>query len=211
MNSLPYDQLLQLLQARRSVRKFDARPVERPDLLRLFEAARWAPSNHNRQPWKFIVLDQPQAIQPLADFIRQHLSEKLKALPSVASEYAAEMLHYATFFASAPVLVIALHKRPIAAAAPVLEGTSNPALISGEPLSVAMAVQNLLLAAQVLGLGTCVLTGPLLVEPTLVAQFSLPAGFDLNCLIALGHPAETPDAPRRKPVEQIVEFRDQIQ
>ena len=92
------------------------------------------------------------------------MSEKLKSLPEAAAAYAGEFMHYATFFAGAPVLLVVLHKRPVSVSAPVLAGLKNPELVSGEPLSVAMAVQNLLLAAQALGLGTCVLTGPLLVQ-----------------------------------------------
>jgi nitroreductase len=49
----------ELIQQRWSPRAFDAtRPVPRPELLRLFEAARWAPSSRNEQPWRFLVLDR---------------------------------------------------------------------------------------------------------------------------------------------------------
>jgi len=47
-----------LLQRRWSPRAFDPRPVERAVLLRLFEAARWAPSSFNEQPWRYIVTSQ---------------------------------------------------------------------------------------------------------------------------------------------------------
>jgi coenzyme F420-0:L-glutamate ligase/coenzyme F420-1:gamma-L-glutamate ligase len=46
-----YAHLLDLIQARRSIRRFSDRTIAREDLERLLEAARWAPSNHNRQPW----------------------------------------------------------------------------------------------------------------------------------------------------------------
>ena len=104
------------------------------------------------------------------------------------------------------MLLVVLHKRPVNVTASLLAGLKTPELISGEPLSVAMAVQNLLLAAQALGLGACVLTGPLLVPEVFAAELSLPVGHEINCLVALGHPAETPPPPRRKTLEQIVEF-----
>ncbi len=176
--------------------------------MRVLEAARWAPSNHNRQPWKFIVLQEKSRLQALAEAVREKLGQKLKNLPSVASEYAAELLGYATFFERAPVLLVALHKQPISASAGLLEGVSNPTLVSGEPISVAMAVQNILLAAATLGLGACVLTGPLLVEETVARFLNVPPGLSLNCFVALGYPDETPAAPRRKPLEQIVEFQN---
>ena len=131
------------------------------------------------------------------------MSEKLKSLPEVAAAYAREFMHYATFFSNAPVLLVVLHKQPVSVSAPVLAGLKDPDLVSGEPLSAAMAVQNLLLAAQALGLGTCVLTGPLLVQDAVAGALDLPAGHDLTCLVALGHPAESPAPPRRKTIEQI--------
>ncbi len=203
-----YDQLLELIRSRRSIRRFSDRAVGREDIARLLEAARWAPSNHNRQPWRFLVIEDKQQINGLAEAVRQGLSEKLKSLPEAAAAYAGEFTHYATFFLNAPALLVVLHKQPVSVSAPLLAGLKNPDLVSGEPLSVAMAVQNLLLAAQALGLGTCVLTGPLLVQDALAGGLDLPAGHNLTCLVALGHPAESPAPPRRKTIEQIVEFRN---
>jgi nitroreductase len=203
-----YDRLLDLIRLRRSIRRFSNRAVSRDDLMRLLEAARWAPSNHNRQPWRFLVIEDKQQINQLAETVRRGLSEKLKSLPEAAAAYAGEFTHYATFFSNAPVLLVVLHKQPVSVSAPLLAGLKSPDLVSGEPLSVAMAVQNLLLAAQALGLGTCVLTGPLLAQDALTGELDLPAGHDLTCLVALGYPAESPAPPRRKTIEQIVEFRN---
>jgi nitroreductase len=203
-----YDRLLELIRSRRSIRQFSDRAVSRDDLARLLEAARWAPSNHNRQPWRFLVIEDKQQIARLAEIVIQGLSEKLKLLPEAAAAYAGEFTHYATFFSNAPVLWVVLHKQPVSVSAPLLAGLKNPDLVSGEPLSAAMAVQNLLLAAQALGLGTCVLTGPLLVREAWAGGLALPASHDLTCLVALGHPAESPAPPRRKTIEQIVEFRN---
>jgi nitroreductase len=174
----------------------------------LLEAARWAPSNHNRQPWRFLVIEDKQQINQLAETVSRGLSEKMKSLPAAVAAHAGEFVHYATFFSNAPVLLVVLHKQPVSVSASVLAGLKNPDLVSGEPLSVAMAVQNLLLAAQALELGTCVLTGPLLVQDALAGALDLPAGHDLTCLVALGHPAESPAPPRRKTIEQFVEFKD---
>jgi len=205
---MSYEELLSLIRSRRSIRRFTDAPVSREDLLRLLEAARWAPSNHNRQPWRFIVLEDPAQIVAVAEAVKRALPEKLKALPPTAAAHSAELLHYSTFFVSAPVLIAALRKEPASFSAALLGGTRNPELTSGEPLSVAVAVQNLLLAAHALGLGTCVLTGPLLVEEAVAGALAPPPAHHLTCLIAVGHPAETPAPPRRKTVEQIVEFRD---
>ena len=203
-----YAQLLALIQSRRSVRRFQDCPVSRADLTRLLEAASWAPSNHNRQPWRFLVLEDKRRLSRLAEIVGRDLANRMKSLPETAAAYVNQFIQYSTFFAQAPVLIVVLHKAPVSVAAPVLAGLKNPELVSGEPLSAAMAVQNLLLAAQALGLGTCVLTGPLLVGDSLAGALDLPAGHELTCLVAVGRPAETPPPPRRKTIEQIAEFRN---
>ena len=201
-----YEQFRALLESRRSVRKFASRPVNRRDLFRVLEAARWAPSNHNRQPWRFRVIEDRDQIANLARQVEAELNEKLKSLPAVASGYVAEFAPHATFFPNAPVLILALHKLPVSFASALLKHLPHPELVSGEPLSAAMAVQNLLLAAHSLGLGTCVLTAPLIAQDAIQSQFSPLAGYEITCLIALGFPDEDPLPPRRKSIEQIAQF-----
>ena len=204
---MDYQSLLSVLSSRRSIRRFTEQSVSRDAILRLLEAARWAPSNHNRQGWKFLVFDDRPKIRALAHQVEEALAERIKKLPDMAATYSNGMVRYATLFAEAPVLIVALHKRPTSIAAPLLEGIPNAVLVSGEALSTAMAVQNVLLAAQAMDLGACVMTGPLLV-PEIGTWLELPPGFDVTCFIAVGHPAETPECPRRKSLDQIVEFID---
>ena len=154
-----------------------------------------------------MLLDRSQ-INQLAEVVRTELAHKLKSLPQVASGYSVEFAHYATFFSSAPVLIVVLHKKPVSFSAGLLKGLDHPDLVSGEPLSAAMAVQNLLLAAHTLGLGTCVLTAPLIVSDVLRGELKPPPGHELSCLVALGYADEKTVPPRRKSVEQIAEFRD---
>jgi nitroreductase len=205
------DALFEVLRGRRSIRRFAPQPVARADVIRLLEAAGWAPSNHNRQPWRFLVLEDPGRIRWLAAAVASGLAERLKNLPPIAAGFAGGLERHATLFADAPVVIVALHRRPVAVVSGVLEGLAEPSLVSGEPLSVAMAVQNLMLAAHTLGLGTCMLTAPLL-APGAFAAVGLPSGesgpFGITCLVALGHPAEQPAPPRRKALAQIVEFVD---
>ena len=173
--------------------------VSREDLLRVLEAARWAPSNHNRQPWRFIVLEERQPDRPTGRDGRHRALAEAEVPAPVASGYAGEFAHYATFFAGAPVLIVVLHKQPVSCLHALLKDVDQPELVSGEPLSVAMAVQNLLLAAHALGLGTCVLTAPLIVQEAVLGALNLPAGYDVTCLVALGYPGETPAAaPKEK-------------
>ncbi len=206
-----YEQFIALAQSRRSVRKFADRPISRQDLLRVIDAARWAPSNHNRQPWRFLIIQNRQKMIQLARRVEAGLSDRLRSLPAVASGYIGEFTEYATFFSKAPVLIVVLHKLPVSFSRPLWKEVAHPELVSGEPLSAAMAVQNLLLAAHTLELGACVLTAPLIVYQAVAGDLKLPAGYEVTCLVALGYPDENPPQPRRKSVEQITEFNEDAQ
>ena len=195
-----------VLQSRRSVRAFADRLPDRALLDRLIEAARWAPSNHNRQGWKFLVFQDRAQIRALSQRVRQSLGDALASANRLLAAQGQELLHFATVFEKAPVIILALHKKSPAIGR-ALVGAGDGTRISGEALSTAMAVQNILLAAHVLGLGACAMTAPLLASDVWRAIPDLPAGFEPTCLVAVGYPAEQPAPPRRKPVEHIVEYR----
>ncbi len=204
---MEYQALLELIQSRRSIRHFTDRRPSRDDIARIVEAARWAPSNHNRQGWKFIVFDDPDALHDLAGDIHASLSERIASAQRLPKAQARLMLYYATLFAGAPCAILVMHKASMSIARELLAGAARPEWISGEPLSAALAVENMLLAAQSLGMGTCIMTGPLLAGDVWGRIDELPLGFEPTCLVALGYPAKTPAAPRKKPIEQILEYR----
>ena len=75
--------ILELLQHRWSPRSFAPTPIDRETLLRLFEAARWAPSSFNEQPWRFIVASKEDAAE--FDRLLQCLSEGNRRWASAAT------------------------------------------------------------------------------------------------------------------------------
>ncbi len=204
---MDYQAALEMMRSRRSIRSFTDRKPSRTDIDRLIEAARWAPSNHNRQGWKFIVFEDRQELRALAEKIRISLSNRIETAKRIPSAQAKELIRYATLFAEAPIAILVMHKRSVAVGRELLDGASHGELVSGEPLSAAMAVQNILLAAHCLSLGTCVLTAPLLAGEVWKELDDLPMGFEPTCIIALGYPDRAPSPPQRKPLEQILEYR----
>lgn len=201
---IDYQELLALMRSRRSVRRFLPRRPQRREIEQVIEAACWAPSNHNRQAWKFIVLEDQRRIAELAERVRLSLCEKLAASGRSETAPAGELLHFAGVFAEAPTVILAMHKRSPAVGKALL-GEAAGAL-SAEAISTAMAVQNLLLAAQALGMGACVMTAPLLAREVWQGLGDLPAGYEPTCLVTLGYPAETPAERPRKPLHQILEY-----
>lgn len=200
------DRLLALIKARRSIRRFTDRQPVRDMIDAIVEAARWAPSNHNRQGWKFVVFEDRREIQMLAEQVRGALEKMLVDAHRLAVSHSDELVEGACAFGAAPVVILAMHKRRSAMSSTLLEPAASE-LASGEALSTAMAVENLVLTAHAMELGTCVMTAPLLAGGVWESVPDLPAGFEPTCLVALGYPAEQPQAPRRKALRHIVEYR----
>jgi nitroreductase len=175
------------------------------DIDRIVDAARWAPSNHNRQGWRFVVFSDAAELARLADAVGESLTVRLENCPEIPQARHDDFLAHATGFALAPCVILVMHKPPSLAAGKLLAGNT---LASGETLSAAMATQNMLLAARAMGLGACVFTGPLLERNVWEKLDDLPMGFEPTCLIAVGHPAgPPPEPPRKKRLEQIIEHR----
>lgn len=200
------DVLLRVIRSRRSIRRFTADVPAHDRIESLIETACWAPSAHDRQAWKFVVFRDPERIRDLARSVHASLTARLANAPDLLAQQGKHLLGYAAAFAAAPVLILAMHKRSPASTSALLDHAATP-LASGEALSAAMAVQNLLLAAHAAGLGACVHTAPLFAGDVWNALPDLPHGFEPTCLVTLGFPDETPPAPPRKPLQKILEFR----
>lgn len=200
------ERLLALIKARRSIRRFTDRRPDREMIDAIVEAARWAPSNHNRQGWKFIVFEDRREIQALADQVREAVEKTLAGAHHLAVSHSGDLIAGACAFRTAPVVILAMHKRRPAMGDALLESAVS-GLASGEAISTAMAVANLVLAASAAGLGTCVMTAPLLAGEAWSGVPDLPAGFEPTCLVTVGYPAEHPQAPRRKALRHIIEYR----
>jgi nitroreductase len=203
---MDFESFLTFVKARRSVRKFTNQKVGSEQIERLIEAACWAPSNHNRQGWKFIVFENNQEIRKLAQQTREFVKKSLEHAHKLVANKAEELIYFSGAFDQASVLILAMHKKSPVIGKQILDLATSE-LASGEILSTAMACQNLLLAANTMGLGACVMTAPLLAGPVWKSLDNLPAGFEPTCLISIGHPAEIPETPRRKKLEHIIEYR----
>jgi nitroreductase len=203
---MDFNSFLSFVESRRSIRKYTDQKVDRKKIEQLIKASSWAPSNHNRQGWKFIVFEDTQEIRILAQKTREFIKTLLHQIPNLVAGKAEELIYFSGAFDQAPVLILAMHKKSPAVGKGVIDlATSN--LASGEALSTAMACQNLILAAKTMGLGTCIMTAPLLAGEVWKSLDNLPLGFEPTCLIAVGYPDEAPQIPRRKKLEHIIEYR----
>lgn len=206
-----YADIKQIILNRRSVRRFLPDPVPEGDILEMLECARWAPSDTNQQPWRFIVITNPKTIATIEDICWQAISHLRERAAGNGHPEAAKKMKvfgkYAVAFSGAPVLII-LTGEPYRSRfteeifRPVLS-ESEMAVISQEESikSVCLAGQNLLLAAHALGYGTCAMTGPvILAEREIAALIGLPPEHFIVMAVAVGRPDQKPEGPGRRPL-----------
>lgn len=194
---------MKVIRGRRSVRRFRSVRPGRELVLKVLEAAVWAPSAHNSQPWRFILVDEFEVRRRLADRMagawlrdmRRDGVPEVEALGRVKSETYERILE-------APLLILVcldttkLHTYP--------DERRQAAERTLGVQSVAAAVQNMLLAAYTLGLGSCWLCAPLFCKDEVREVLEIPEYVEPQAMVVAGYPAEEPEPPQRSPLRSVV-------
>jgi glutathione peroxidase-family protein len=172
---LEVNPVLSTIMARRSIRKYLDKPVEHEKLEVIAKCGINAPSGVNRQPWVVRVVEDQKLIADVTEVYKQANAEQVKRDKD-----------FKNMFRNAPNLIC----------------VCTPANGGGE-LDAGLLGENMMLAAQSLGLGTCCLGGPvrfLLSNEKckfFLDRLDIPADYKLNFIIAIGYPDEKPDAKPR--------------
>lgn len=196
--------LWDIIRARRSIRRYDSRPVPPTLVDRLLEAAIWAPSAHNRQPWRFVVIDGQATKQTLAAAMGSRLRRDLAADGMSPELIERDVARSVTRLTSAPLIILVAMTLTDMDAYPDERRARNEALMAAQ--SAAMAGQNLLLAAQALGLGACWVCAPLFCPEVVRETLDLPPDWQPQGLITVGYAAEKKEKTRH-PVGERVLYR----
>ena len=205
------DATLKVIQDRRSIREYTAEPVSEHDLDMILEAARQAPSGENAQPWRFVIVKDPETRRKLgalagggsgrrftAEFVTKKMQERFSGLQDDAKKRAAfEKLtsgQVSAFLADAPVSIVVCGKKDV----------------WDLPFDTSAAIENILLMVTALGLGACWVIAPCIDirdEERIKALLGIPEGFKAISIISVGHPTR-PHRPRpRLPIKDLV-FRE---
>ena len=197
--------LLQVIQGRRSVRRYTEQAVPADVLERLLTAAGWAPSAHNRQPWRFVALTAPAAKSGLALAMGERLTKDRLADGDAPAEVEADRARSYARITGAPVVVVVCLTMADMDRYPDARRARAEYLMATQ--SVAMAVQNLLLAAYAEGLGACWMCAPLFCADTVGIALGLPAEWEAQALVTLGYPASAGKPARRKNLAELMQWR----
>jgi coenzyme F420-0:L-glutamate ligase/coenzyme F420-1:gamma-L-glutamate ligase len=187
------------IKKRRSIRKYFSRPVSTEILSEILEAASWAPSAHNAQPWRFIVLIEKALKRDLAEAMANAwMKDMIK--DGTPAEVRENMVKASVErFTRAPVLVVAcLSMNDMIRYADESKQKCERDLAVQ---SLGAAIQNMLLAAHSKGLGACCFCAPIFCKDTVRKVLKIPEDIELQALITIGYPAEKPSVPSRKPQE----------
>ena len=173
------------IKGRRSVRAYTDEPVSKGQIESVLEAGVWAPTGMDREPWKFVVIEDKKLIK--------YVSEETKLLvqqmmPSMATHFQTEedVICY-----DAPVLMLICTEKD-------KEEQFNDLNL----LDSVLAAQNIFLKAHELGLGTCYMGFVMLLrtKPDVLKKVGVPDGYDLMVPLIMGHPkTEQEPGKRNKP------------
>ncbi len=178
--------VMQAIKDRRSVRRYKPDTLTKEAINTVLEAARWAPSWNNTQCWRFILVVNSELKEKLAETIRPKENRAIRAIKE------------------APVTIVACAELGKSGFYKDLEPTDKGDWFM---FDVALAMQNLTLAAHSIGLGT-VHVG--LFDAIKAAEIlKVPEGYSVVDMTPLGYPDESPNTPKRKELTEMV-FNDQF-
>lgn len=177
---------------RTSVRHFRPEPVSREDIEQLLECAVRAPNHKLTQPWRFTVLTGP-ARDRLAEIRARHRLKRFNDPSSPEALAAGDKVRRESM--ETPVYIVTL-------------AAVNPDELTREEdyAATMMAVANLMIAAESLGLGTYLRSGGVMLDPELIELAAVPEKFRIVGIISLGYPSENEPPRRRKPATDLTQW-----
>jgi coenzyme F420-0:L-glutamate ligase / coenzyme F420-1:gamma-L-glutamate ligase len=193
-----------LMRSRRSIRRYRGGSVARDTLDRLFLSAAAAPSAHNRQPWRYVVIETAAAKASLARAMGERLAADRARDGDPAEVIARDVERSHARITGAPVLILVCVTLEEADVYPDAARSHAEFLMAVQ--STAMATQNLLLAAHAEGLAACWMCAPLFCPDVVRASLDVPTAWQPQGLITIGLPADAGRDRPRKPLAAFVRY-----
>jgi nitroreductase len=197
------NQTLVSIRNRRSVRMFFDQPVSEADLHTILQAANQAPSAHNQQSWRFIVLSGGK---------KKELVELISAKAADFPKPSSALLRMASrSIASAPLVIAVANTGELIERGTELfkvdKNIAHDFFRIMEIQSSAAAVQNLLIAATAIGLSTVWLGVLVLIKKDILHFIGVPEG-EFMAVVPVGYAAKPNSGPQKQPLEVVVKIMD---
>lgn len=215
--ALEFEALAELIKGRRSVRRWQEKPVPEEMLLRAIELATWAPNGGNQQNWRFYVILKRATLDAVADAVQSSAALVGGWAEGAQRERFAQFRDRAGFFRQAPAAIAVAAGRYQSIVDLVLEAkekTDEKAAAmrswrntaDSRIQSVAAATSYLLLILHQMGLGSVWMTGPVQAKQAIEEILHVPANLDVVAYLPVGYPAESPAPHGRKAVKEVCEI-----
>jgi coenzyme F420-0:L-glutamate ligase/coenzyme F420-1:gamma-L-glutamate ligase len=199
--------VMEAILGRRSVRRYLDREVPEEGVERVLEAARWAPSPHGRQPWRFAVLRREESKTRLADAMGEEWRNNLEMDGQSTGVVEKRLEGSQKRLLDAPVLVLLCLYLGDLDSYPDAERQQNETMMAVQSLGA--AAQSMLLAAYSLGLDAGWMCAPLFCPEKVTAALGLDSKLIPHALLTLGYAKGDPPRRRsRRPLDEIVVYRD---
>src|SRR6058998_1590491 len=186
----------------RAIRRLKTDPIPEAVLRQIMDAAICAPSGGNRQGWSFVIVRDAAKRARLGELYREAWGELMKvpyyasaskeSADSAAGKMLASARHLAEHLGEAPVIVLACVS---------LDPGVKASLTTGA--SIYPAVQNIMLAARALDVGSCITTIHRFRDAQVKELLAIPADVETAALIPLGYPLGKFGRPPRRPVREV--------
>ena len=189
--------LFEAIYSQRAIRYFKPDPVPDELIHKLIEAGTKAPSGGNRQGWKFLVITDQETKAKIADYYEQGWEHAYGLAnpnpPDIQTHVRRSADYLARTMADVPVLLMAC-----------IEHDGGPSTM-GRGGSIFPSVQNILLAARGLGLGSCLTSLHKRYEDEIKELLGIPENVETAALLPVGYPADSNryGPTRRAPVEEV--------
>jgi len=199
--TIQQDVLLDFIQSRRSIRRYTSDPIPREWLQQILDGAIWAPSAHNRQPWRFVVIETSDTKERLATAMGARLRQDLTADHVPQDIIDKDVARSYDRITSAPAIIVVCMSMVDMDVYSDERRNENERIMAIQ--STAMAGQNILLMAKSFGLGACWMCAPLFVPDVVQQTLGLPEDWVAQGMITIGFPDQTREKTR-KPLESSV-------
>jgi nitroreductase len=202
---MEYEQFIELVRKRRSIRRFKPDPIPEEDIEKILEAGRWAMSGGNGQPWEFIVIKDPQIREKVSEAYQVHAwhaynfeNSRLQEMkhPARAAE-PTDVSH----FKDAPVVIAICGDYRTMMASVVVASLPPDAHVFTMNLGNCMQLMHLAVAS--LGLGSAWISTSPAVEEALKRLLGVPDYFRLYAMMPVGYPGVDPHPPYRRKLAEI--------
>ncbi len=179
--------IIEVIKTRRCVREYKEDQIPDEDIKFLIDCARYAPSGFNMQPWSFLVIKNKDVMRKISEHGKKSMIPMLEPMKDVSPKARDFLVFLKTkgtdMFYNAPLLIIIL-------------GNKNAPTVDYD---CAMAAQNMMLAAQSKGIGSCWIGGvqPALMDERFLKELGAPEGYKAIAPLIFGYPKGKTGAPER--------------